>query len=79
MASWIPSDIGKKLLRYVLSRFELLDSESMDLEKLDLAVGMRNSVELRHVRLRVDVCYRNIYEDYANAYVSEIIQTLSSP
>ena len=73
MASWIPSDIGKKLLRYVLSRFELLDSESMDLEKLDLAVGMRNSVELRHVRLRVDVCYRSIYEDYANYYVSEII------
>jgi len=79
MASWIPSDIGKKLLRYVLSRFELLDSESMDLEKLDLAIGMRNSVELRHVRLRVDVRYGDVYEYYANGFVLEIIQTLPSP
>ena len=59
MASWIPSipsNISKKLLRYVLSRLELLDSESMDLESLDLAFGLKNSVELRDVRLRVDVC-----------------------
>lgn len=56
MAYFIPSNIQKRFLRYALSRLELLDNESLDLDQLDIAWGSRSSVELRDVRLNVEVC-----------------------
>jgi len=56
MAYFIPSNIQKRFLRYALSRLELLDNESLDLDQLDIVWGSRSSVELRDVRLNVEVC-----------------------
>jgi autophagy-related protein 2 len=56
MAYFIPSNIQKRFLRYALSRLELLDNESLDLDQLDIAWGSRSSIELRDVRLNVEVC-----------------------
>ncbi|KAH0566246.1 hypothetical protein GP486_000367 [Trichoglossum hirsutum] len=49
----LPSSLQKRLLRYALSRLELLDTETLDLENLDVVWGKRSVVELRDVGLRL--------------------------
>jgi len=52
MASFfIPSSIQKRLLRYALSRVDLLDTDGLDLGQLDIAWGKRSTVELKDVGL----------------------------
>ena len=55
MASWIPSYLGKRLLRYALSRLELFETEDLDLEKLDIAWGKKSTIELRNIGLHLKV------------------------
>lgn len=55
MAYFLPSYFQKRLLRYALSRLELLDTDALDLEKLDIVWGKRSTVELRDVGLRLKV------------------------
>lgn len=45
----------KKLLRYALSRLELLDAEALDIDNLDLALGMNTVFEFRDVGIKVKV------------------------
>ncbi|KAI9805822.1 MAG: hypothetical protein M1825_000436 [Sarcosagium campestre] len=48
MASYLlPSSFQKRLLRYALSRLDLLDTETLDLENLDIVWGKRSTIELR--------------------------------
>lgn len=63
MAFFLPSFLQKRILRYALSRLELLDTDALDLESLDIAWGKRSTVELRDVGLRVKVSQR--MESYA--------------
>ncbi len=51
----IPSFFQKRVLRYALSRLDLIDVDALDLEKLDIAWGNRSTVELRDVGLRPEV------------------------
>ncbi|KAI9806429.1 MAG: autophagy- protein 2 [Piccolia ochrophora] len=54
MASYLlPSSFQKRLLRYALSRLELLDTDDLDLEDLDIAWGRKSTVELRNVGLKL--------------------------
>jgi autophagy-related protein 2 len=53
MAFFIPSSIQKRLLRYALSRLELIDTDTLDLEQLDIAWGRRSTVELRDIGLHI--------------------------
>ncbi|KAI9837111.1 MAG: hypothetical protein M1819_000762 [Sarea resinae] len=53
MSYFLPSSFQKRLLRYALSRLELLDTDALDLEKLDIAWGKRSTVELRDVGLKL--------------------------
>ncbi len=55
MAYFLPSFFQKRLLRYALSRLELLDTDALDLERLDIVWGKRSTVELRDVGLRLKV------------------------
>jgi autophagy-related protein 2 len=56
MASFfLPSSIQKRLLRYALSRLEILDTDALDLEHLDIAWGKKSVVEFRNVALQVKV------------------------
>lgn len=48
---FLPSSIQKRLLRYALSQVDLLDTEALDLEKLDIAWGKRSTIELHDVGL----------------------------
>ena len=55
MAFFLPSYIQKRLLRYALSRIQLFDTDALDLDKLDIGLGRRSTVELRDVALRKKV------------------------
>ncbi|KAI9791433.1 MAG: autophagy- protein 2 [Candelina submexicana] len=51
MSYFLPAFFQKRLLRYALSRLELLDTDALDLDKLDIAWGKRSTVELRDLSL----------------------------
>ncbi|MCJ1464471.1 autophagy- protein 2 [Pseudocyphellaria aurata] len=53
MTYFLPSFFQKRILRYVLSRLELLDANDLGLDKLDIAWGKRSSVELRDVGIHL--------------------------
>jgi autophagy-related protein 2 len=57
MAFLLPGSFQKRLLRYALSRLELVDTDALDLENLDVAIGKRSTVELKDVGLHVEVCF----------------------
>lgn len=52
MGYFIPSSLQKRLLRYALSRLEVLDTDTLDLDRLDIEWGRKSSVELKDVALR---------------------------
>lgn len=45
----------KRLLRYALARLELLDAEALDMDNLDLALGMNTVFEFRDVGIKLKV------------------------
>ena len=55
MGFYIPGFIQKRILRYALSKFDVLDTEALGLDNLDIAWGKRSTFELREVGLRRDV------------------------
>lgn len=54
MAYFIPSFIQKRVLRYALVRLDLLETHSLELEKLDIAWGRSSTIELKEVAIRTD-------------------------
>ncbi|MCJ1398362.1 autophagy- protein 2 [Xylographa trunciseda] len=53
MGYFLPSFVQKRILRYALSQLDLLDTDALDLDKLDIIWGKRSTVELRDVGLRL--------------------------
>ncbi|KAM6507698.1 autophagy- protein 2 [Fusarium solani] len=51
--SFRSSSMPKRLLRYALSRLELLDADALDLDNLDLAWGRNTVLEFRDVGIRL--------------------------
>jgi hypothetical protein len=49
----------KRLLRYALSRLELLDAEALDMDNLDLAIGRNTVLEFRDVGIKLNVGFGN--------------------
>ena len=45
----------KRLLQYALSRLEILDTDALDLENLDIAWGKNSVFEFKDVGLRLRV------------------------
>ncbi len=72
MAYFLPSYFQKRLLRYALSRLELLDTDALDLEKLDIAWGKRSTVELRDVGLRLKVGWSWISSSWDGTHVKAV-------
>ncbi|EHK25619.1 uncharacterized protein TRIVIDRAFT_144745 [Trichoderma virens Gv29-8] len=52
--SFRSSNMPKRLLRYALSRLELLDSDALDMDNLDLAIGRNTVFEFRDVGVQLD-------------------------
>lgn len=55
MSYFLPSFLQKRILRYALSRLEFLDTDALDLEKLDIGWGKKSTVEIREVGLHTKV------------------------
>lgn len=56
MASFLlPSSIQKRLLRYALSKIEILDIDALDLKNLDIAWGTKSILEFKDTPLRLKV------------------------
>ncbi|KAH8911691.1 hypothetical protein BR93DRAFT_3106 [Coniochaeta sp. PMI_546] len=51
--SFRSSSMPKRLLRYVLTRLDLLDAEALDMENLDLAWGRNTVLEFRDVGIKL--------------------------
>jgi len=45
----------KRLLRYALSRLDLLDTEALEMDNLDLAIGRNTVFEFRDVGIKLKV------------------------
>lgn len=54
-SSFRSSTLPKRLLRYALSRMELLDTDDIDMEKLDFVVGSNSIVTFQDVGIRLQV------------------------
>jgi autophagy-related protein 2 len=50
----------KRLLQYALSRLEILDTDTLDLENLDIAWGKTSTFEFRDVGLRLKVSIASV-------------------
>ena len=55
MDYFLPSFVQKRLLRYALSRLELVDTDAIDLDSLGIRWGQRSTFELRDIGLRLQV------------------------
>lgn len=53
MAYFLPSFFQKRILRYALSRLELLETDDLGLDKLEIAWGRRSTVELRDIGVNI--------------------------
>ncbi|KAF5024794.1 hypothetical protein F66182_3138 [Fusarium sp. NRRL 66182] len=53
--SFRSSSMPKRLLRYALSRIELLDAEALDMDNLDLALGRTTVFEFRDVGIKLNL------------------------
>lgn len=51
------SGMPKRLLRYALSRLDLLDAEALDMDNLDLALGRNSVLEFKDVGIKLKVCH----------------------
>lgn len=60
MAYFLPSFFQKRLLRYALSRLELVDTDALDLDSLGIRWGQRSTFELRDVGLKLVVRSRRL-------------------
>ncbi|KAL4875033.1 hypothetical protein BJY04DRAFT_202739 [Aspergillus karnatakaensis] len=54
MSYFLPSFVQKRLLKYALSRLELVDTEALDLDSLGVRWGQRSTVEVRDIGLRLE-------------------------
>ena len=55
MTYFLPSFFQKRILRYAISRLDLLDTVALDLDKLDIVWGKRSVIELRDIRIKLEV------------------------
>lgn len=53
--SFRSSQMPKQLLRYALSKFDLLDSDALDIENLDFALGRNTVLEFRDAGINLKV------------------------
>ena len=54
--SFANSLLPKQLLRFILARLDLLDSQALDLDNLNFALGRNTVLEFRDVGLILSVC-----------------------
>ena len=84
MGYFLPSFFQKRVLRYALSRLDILDTDALDLDCLDISWGKRSTIELRDVRIKLKVCgkrqaRRNFLDQYADCLFQRLATLLQVP
>ena len=51
----LPSYFQKRLLRYALTHLDFVEAEELDLDKLGITLGQRSIIELKDVKLQLQV------------------------
>lgn len=54
---FLASTVPKRLIQYVLTKSDILDTETLNLDNLDIAWGKDSTFEFKDVGLRLMVCY----------------------
>lgn len=54
--SFMPWTLQKRLLRYLLSQLDFLETDDLDLENLGITWGQNSVVELKNIGLKTKVC-----------------------
>jgi len=75
--NFIPSNIQERVLRYALSRLELVDTDELQLDRLGIVWGKRSIVELRDVGLKIKVV--DIYSPRTTPGLTCLIENHNSP
>ena len=57
--AFLSSFFQKRVLRYALSRLDVVDTEALDLDSLGIRWGQHSTVELRDVGLKLEVSARD--------------------
>lgn len=78
MDYFLPSFVQKRLLRYAISRLEIIDTEAIDLDSLGIRWGQRSTFELRELGLRLNVSEHFVISKYHSNGVISSTDTSSS-
>lgn len=55
------SSMPKRLLRYTLSKLDYFDTDALDIDQLDFAVGINNVFTLQDVGVKLQACFLAFY------------------
>lgn len=61
MSSFLPSFFQKQLLKYAVRQLGFIDTDSLDLNSLNIALGQRSTFELKDIGLRLEVLFILLY------------------
>lgn len=56
MDFFLPASFQKRILRFALTYLDFVETDDLDLDKLDITLGQRSVIELKNVGLRIQVC-----------------------
>lgn len=54
--SFRSSAMPKRLLRYALAKLDFFEDDALDLDNLDLGLGLNSTAEFRDVGIKIQVC-----------------------
>lgn len=60
--SFMPWTLQKRILRYLLSHLDFIETDDIDLENLGITWGQRSIVELKNIGLKTKVGRRSVSE-----------------
>jgi autophagy-related protein 2 len=61
--SFMPWTLQKRLLRYLLSQLDFLETDDLDLENLGITWGQKSVVELKNIGLKTKVCSPDVLRE----------------
>lgn len=55
LSSFWGSDLPKRMLRYALTRLDMLDTDGLDMDKLDFTLGRNSVATFQDVGIKLEV------------------------
>ena len=77
MMGYLPSFFQKRVLRYALSRLNIIDADALGLDQLDISWGKKSTFEFRDVGLQLEVSRFPKHGPAEVIWVAELMLTVS--